>query len=341
MVISINIEEKTVKNTRYIAEKDFISKYASLKPSKHIYDGHSSSEENAKIKFVIPLLNYLGYDTVDNLYFESSNIDILVKSSNETLFAVECKSWQSNIDRHLKQYLEYMYISKTPFILVSSGQQNAIYSALLNPTDLSKTTPILYFTFDNLLSNKGHATLLKLNKLMGKKASVGGFIELRKEIGNIAGSTRKLIGLETEFNKLAKNYKRKLITHKLTDEQFAAYANSYPKETSEAIMYLREVLSKLEDKTANLQVRYRSKSIGIEYIDNSGPRIKKIGLFDIYPIDGAGIALGVDGWRKLNVNPKVLLDLQACPKNITNMAGAKKLAKILNEAFKTNNLHLN
>ena len=74
-------------------EQDFINKISDLQPSKHIFGSQRGSEENAKIKFVIPLLEYLGYDSVENLFFETLNIDIMIRIEGECLLIVECKAW--------------------------------------------------------------------------------------------------------------------------------------------------------------------------------------------------------------------------------------------------------
>src|ERR1017187_6930554 len=114
-------------------EKRFIQKISLLRPSKHVYGDRNGSEENTKVKFVIPLLEYLGYSLVENLYFEVLGIDILAKANDKNLLIVECKGWTEFLEYHQNQYLDYMYKMKTPYVLATSGQQTALYIGLLNP----------------------------------------------------------------------------------------------------------------------------------------------------------------------------------------------------------------
>ena len=134
-------------------ENDFIQHISHLKPSMHVFGDQRGSEENAKIKFVIPLLEYLGYDVIDNLYFEVKRLDILVRNQQTNLLIIECKAWEEFLENHRNQYLEYMYRLKLPYLLATSGEQTVLYSGLLSPEDFSKTIPIIKFSFDEITYN--------------------------------------------------------------------------------------------------------------------------------------------------------------------------------------------
>jgi len=93
---------------------------SAIKPDRHIISGQRGSEENVKIKFVVPLLQFLGYDPVSDMNFEVNGADIvLVDGDSRPQIVVETKSWDQEITDHLDQCLEYTFKHRVPFILIT------------------------------------------------------------------------------------------------------------------------------------------------------------------------------------------------------------------------------
>ena len=144
----------------------------SIKPDRHIISGRRGSEENVKIKIVIPLLQYLGYDVVSNMDFEFIGADIvIVDEHNSPILIIETKAWEQQLSHYLNQCLEYTLKLKTPLILISSGQHTSLYSSLINPHNLEKTTPLIDFSFNDLIGKNGDNILEDLKNLISKLRS--------------------------------------------------------------------------------------------------------------------------------------------------------------------------
>ena len=238
------------------------------------------------------------------------------------------------MEYHQNQYLDYMYKVKVPYVLATSGQQTALYSGLLNPTDLTKQKPIIKFSFHELLTPKGPAILSELKKLVGLEAALGGFRALRREIEDVLDSAEILATNEKQFMKLAYSYKRPLTIHRITDEDFLEQTKKYPKETREALIFLKDELTILEGSVENLSLQYKSTELGMGYTDYSGPRPKRIGLFGICPAK-ARIGFGIIGWEKLGISQELLKDIRSFPKDVSDIAYAKNLSELLHKALKS------
>lgn len=314
--------------------KEFLEHLSLVKPDKDIIAGRRGSEENVKIKFLVPLLELLGYDRVKDMNFEMLNIDIALAVNYKLILISECKSWDVLITDYLHQCLEYSLKTRTPDILVSSGYQTALYSSLLNPYDLHKTGPIIQFSFRDLLDKRGAGILLKLYELIGKEKLMNGGIELKKEI---MSKLPKEVTYEKAFQKFLKEserFKPGVKARRITEEEFIESAKKHPKEVYEAMMILKDAIHGISIQNPKIRIRYRSREIGIEYLLNTGLRPKSLGLFGVYPRD-AHIAFGLEGWMELGVSKEtlqVLENQQETPRKIKSRGQAKKVIRLLNKA---------
>ena len=122
-------------------KKDFLSHIGSLSIDRHILGGKRGAEENVKLKLIVPLLQCLGWDLLGDMHFENVGADIVLFSEQKPSMIVETKSWGEVITDHLNQCLEYCFKLKTPWVIVSTGRDTALYCALLNPDNLAVTEP--------------------------------------------------------------------------------------------------------------------------------------------------------------------------------------------------------
>lgn len=261
-------------------------------------DKKRGSEENIKVKIIIPFLQALGYEITKDMEFELDGADIILKNNEKLilknnekyLLIVETKSWNNPLN-DLNQCLEYTLKLKTPFIMISSGQRTKIYSALLNPKDFKKTKPILEFTFYNLINNK--SLFSEINSLIGKENMIRGSKLLYKKVRKQLPSNKSLRVAENEFQKKCSQYKPKNKTNKITEKKFKEIAKSHRPAIYKALMYARRQFNVLAHEPVS--IRYRSKEIGLQYYDSKKLRNKYLGLIGIYP-EKAKVAFSRDGW---------------------------------------------
>ena len=68
----------------------FLKYLGAIEPGKHIDSERRGSEENVKMKFVVPLLEYLGFDRVKDMDFEMNGIDVRLSVNGKPSLIVEC-----------------------------------------------------------------------------------------------------------------------------------------------------------------------------------------------------------------------------------------------------------
>ncbi|MFH1326388.1 MAG: type I restriction enzyme HsdR N-terminal domain-containing protein [Candidatus Falkowbacteria bacterium] len=320
-----------------MSNKELINYYKSINIEKYITFNRRGAEENVKVKILLPMIKFLGYDLVSNTDFELKSIDIVLldKNSKPILF-IEAKSWDQNINKHLDQCLEYTYKLRIPFAVIMSGKETAIYSTLINDANLKESKPLFRFSFNELIEAGGEEILSKLHYLISKESVCNDYKNLydevkKKLVNKNIDDARKLF-----FQKCFK-YKPVIKTSKITNDNFEKLISLYPREVSEALRYGKDEFVRLTKEYKIFRLRYMSKEIGIEFIDKSGPRHRKYGLVGIYP-EKAQVIFGGSNWKEL-VERKILTKRLLVDKikkydgNIKNIKHMKELINILEEAF--------
>lgn len=304
-----------------------------IEPEKHIISGRRGSEENLKIKLILPILEFLGYDILTDMDFERMSTDIvLLDKANNPLLIVETKAWEQNIYRYLNQCLEYTLKLKTPLILITSGKQTAIYSSLLNIDDLNNTKPIFEFSFNDLQSNSAKDILNQLYGLISKNSLTTGGLLINTKITELIGGEQELIESKREFLNKCKNFKSSLKTIKISEEEYDKIIDTYDEGIKEAFLYGKNEFKKIVKEYPYINYKHGTKEIGLEYFDGSGPRAKKIGLVGLYP-NRKVIAFGLEGWEKL-LKSKILLDeIKKFPRNVKNKKQIENLAKLVRKGL--------
>lgn len=306
----------------------------SIKLDRHIISGRRGSEENVKIKIVIPLLQFLGYDIISNMDFEFIGADIVIVDENNTpVLIIETKAWEQQLSYYLNQCLEYTLKLKTPLILISSGQHTCLYSSLINPYTLGKTTPLIDFSFKDLIGKNGKNILEELKKLISKDKLFNGSIELSEKIANQLQTSDSLENAKKQFITECQNFKSTIKSFKITEDDFIKNAQKHPNEIFESLCFGKDELFRIERKNKNFGIRYRSKEIGLEYSLQSKPRPKIIGLVGIYP-ERAGISFGLRGWEQLNISQQTLNKIKKFDRSIKNKDDVNRLIALLEDAIK-------
>lgn len=313
-------------------KKDFLSHIRSLSIDRHILGGKRGAEENVKIKIIVPLLQCLGWDLLEDMRFEYSGADIVLFREERPSIIVEAKSWGEVITDHLNQCLEYCFKSKTPWVIVSTGQYTALYCALLNPDNLALTEPIIEFSFDDLAGKKGQILIERLDILIGRQ----NFSDKNRELYSIVErrlGDKTIEHAQEAFLAKATDYRANTKYLRLTEKEFFSLLNKHPKKLKDALTLLYKEMVSLPKLNKNILLRYRSKEIGLEYFLKKHPRNKKIGLFGIYP-GSAHIALGLEGWEELNISESTFAKLKKFPRKAQSKEWAENLISLLKSAIK-------
>lgn len=311
--------------------EDFLSYIKTIQIDSHILHGQRGSEENVKVKIIMPLLQGLGWDVLCDMQFEYIATDIVLFHQNEPLLIVETKSWGDVITNYLDQCLEYCLKLKTPWIVISTGDDTALYCAWINSENLSATQPVLKFRL-NQLTGKDSERIINELSLLSKESFLGNRTELHAIVQKQLGED-SLENAKKCFEEKAASFKRKIKSERLTVDEYRLQASKHSSEdTKEGLEFLRINLTALETLNDNIKVRYRSREIGIEYHSQDQPRHKKIGLFGVYPGD-AHIAFGWEGWEELKITNETLLKLKKARGKVQSKKQAEELIDLLKVAI--------
>jgi hypothetical protein len=310
----------------------FLKYLAGIEPSAHISSRRRGSEENVKMKFTVPLLEYLGFDRIKDMDFEMNGMDVGVSTNGKLALVVECKAWGELLTNHLDQCLEYTLTSSVPSIFITSGLASALYSSLLSCSNLLETQPIIKFGFGDLKRKDGGKILERLHALIGKESLLRGGQELQKEVGDRLVKGRSIEESYQEFTAACSAFEKESKTYQITNEDFQAKTEGHPPQLRKALMRLRDEIRRIDAANENVETRYRTREIGIEYIDNVGPRPKKRGLFGVYPGD-AHVAFGVDNWERLHVSTETLRAMEKLSRRVKGEEDAERIIQLLGKAL--------
>lgn len=305
-----------------------------IKPDRHIINGQRGSEENVKIKFVLPLLQFLGYDPICDMNFEVNGADIvLVDGDSHPQIVVETKSWDQAITDHLDQCLEYTFKHRVPFILLTSGQHTALYCSLTNLDTLHESQSLIDFNFSDLLGSKGSNILEELALLIDKNNFTTGAVRLYQKINELLPKGKSIEQAKKEFLDHCSNFKSRNKTVKITEANFEAIASRNPATICRCLLAARDEFKRIAAENKNVRVRYRSKEIGLEYLLVARPRSKIIGLVGIYP-EKAKVAFGVEGWEDLKTSPETIAKILSFPRYIKSEEQVKALVGLVEGAIR-------
>lgn len=107
------------------------------------------TEEATKNAFIMPFLQYLGYDVFDPLEVvpeytcdigtkKGEKIDYAIFKDGTPVVLVECKHWKQNLSLHDGQLLRYFHVSKAKFGILTNGIEFRFYSDLVEPNKMDE-----------------------------------------------------------------------------------------------------------------------------------------------------------------------------------------------------------
>lgn len=107
------------------------------------------TEEATKNAFIMPFLQYLGYDVFDPNEVvpeyvtdigtkKGEKIDYAICKEGQPLILIECKHWKQNLSLHDNQLLRYFHVSKAKFGILTNGIIYRFYTDLIEPNKMDE-----------------------------------------------------------------------------------------------------------------------------------------------------------------------------------------------------------
>jgi len=310
------------KNQKY---NEFYKKIIKLEKDANIIK--RNSEENIKIKIIIPLLQALGYDIKDNMQFEYFGADIVLFDKDKPILIIETKSWNETLTKYLGQCLEYCLKIKTPLVMITSGNHTLLYSCLLNPNKLKE--PILDFSFNKLLNKNFFKR--EIEPLIGKQSLTKGK-NIEKRIIALLGNNKELQNAKKQFEHKYSDLRYfKKTTPLMTEDRFNKIIEKYPTKIRKLLMYALDEFKGIEKEYGNIvKLRFGPKEIGLVYIDKDGTRKKDLGLGGIYP-EKQAFSFGIKSWEIISSSKLIGKKLGELSGKIESKEQIKKLISLINK----------
>lgn len=295
-----------------------------LSIKRHITRGRWGTEENVKIKIVLPLLEALGWDVARDCYFEEHKADILVEFEGKPALIVETKGW--NQDFHYGQGLEYSVKIGTPWIVFSSGRLTEIHHALMIEANLLKPKPLHAFAYEDLSRNPD-----ALAPLISLDAFKNGFPELDRRLraahpsglgGTEASAAYERLRTAIDFDALAREQRSVDL-----DEALKALAPG----RQDGYRRLIDGLQRLSEESDRLRFRATGLAFNLEAIDAKRElvgRLKWLGLLGVFP-DRNTISKGLANWKALGLDASSLEALKRLkpPEDAASASAAIELVR--------------
>ena len=313
---------------------EFQNIIASIKPGQDIISGRRGSEENVKIKIVLPLLQYLGYDIIKDMDFELLGADIVIVDKNHLpILIIETKAWEQQLSHYLNQCLEYTFKLKAPYVLITSGQHNLLYSSLTNFDDLGATEPLIEFSFNDLIGQNSNNILSELNDLIGRANLFNGANRLTTKILQRVSGLETLNEVKNNFLNKCRGFKSTIKTVKITENDFINNAKKQPTAIFDALCLAKDEFNRIACENNNFRLRYRSEEIGLEYLLSIKPRSKILGLIGMNP-KKAKVAFGLESWKDLKITAETLGRIKSFPRFLKTNKDVIKLVDLLENAIR-------
>ncbi|HRO09071.1 MAG TPA: type I restriction enzyme HsdR N-terminal domain-containing protein [Saprospiraceae bacterium] len=122
------------------------------------------TEEATKNAFIMPFIQYLGYDVFNSLEVvpeyvtdigtkKGEKIDYAIFKDGNPTILIECKHWAQNLNLHDGQLLRYFHVSKAKFGLLTNGITYRFYSDLVQANKMDEK-PFLEFNINEIKDNQ-------------------------------------------------------------------------------------------------------------------------------------------------------------------------------------------
>jgi len=115
-----------------------------------------STEEGTKNSFIMPLIQYLGFDvfnnaevvpefTADVMMKKGEKVDYALQIGGKPVILIECKKWKERLDKHGTQLTRYFTFSVAKFGILTNGIKFWFFTDM-DKANIMDNSP--FFTFD-------------------------------------------------------------------------------------------------------------------------------------------------------------------------------------------------
>jgi hypothetical protein len=228
-------------------------------------DMERGSERNVLVKFLVPLLRFLGYDIVRDVDFEYRRMDAVVHATDHRstpFFIVETKSWDNGVARrtYLRQCLRYAWTLHKPYVLMTCGRCTSLHSALLGDTAFVES-PLVSIGFDDLRTKQGQKKLRRLYRFLAKPSFLRGEHELKKVLPRGVSYRRAW----RVFESRCRAYRAPKAAPRIDAVRFRELASRHPEKIRKALMLSWNTFQKMSRNDSNVDIRPTLKEVGLRY----------------------------------------------------------------------------
>lgn len=121
---------------------------------------NTCTEEATKTAFILPFIQYLGYDIFDPTEVvpeficdigtkKGEKIDYAIFKDGDPIILIECKHWKQDLNLHDGQLLRYYHVSKAKFGILTNGIIYRFYTDLVEPNRMDEK-PFFEINLDDL-----------------------------------------------------------------------------------------------------------------------------------------------------------------------------------------------
>jgi hypothetical protein len=275
---------------------DFIDQIKQLGERVAKLKDNISTEEATKNAFIMPFIQYLGYDVFNPLEVvpeyisdiglkKGEKIDYAIIKDGSPTILIECKHWQQNLDIHDGQLLRYFHVSKAKFGILTNGIIYRFYTDLEAPNKMDEK-PFLEFNICDLKDNqidelkKFHKSYFDIEKIVNTASELKYTNAIKSifnnEIKNPSEAFVKLFVSQvysgratekvlTQFNELVKKSTNQVISDIITERLKSALnkeneSNSSNDNNSE-ILTTETNEKKLDTTVEEIEAYYIVKAI--------------------------------------------------------------------------------
>lgn len=129
-----------------------------------------STEEGTKNSFIMPLIQYLGYDVFNNaevvpefiadvMMRRGEKVDYALQKGGKPIILIECKKWKEKLDKHGIQLTRYFTFSVAKFGILTNGIKFWFFTDM-DKANIMDNTP--FFCFDITDHTEEEAEFVKL-----------------------------------------------------------------------------------------------------------------------------------------------------------------------------------
>lgn len=153
-----------INETKNQITMDFIDQMKHLGERVAKLKEQTHTEEATKTAFVMPFIQYLGYDVFnpsevvpefisDIGLKKGEKIDYAICKDGQPTILIECKHWEESLDLHDGQLLRYFHVSKAKFGILTNGIVYRFYTDLVEENKMDEK-PFLEFNITEIKENE-------------------------------------------------------------------------------------------------------------------------------------------------------------------------------------------